>query len=518
MLAAPLARSLVRPLAGTDAGGALDFLTGYDLASVDYAAPTYEVYADALAAGCKVIHPSWWPFDQPWNGYRHWLAYTPLNAGGDAQYENPSIACSTDARIWVDPPGVTNPLDPWPGSGEWNSDPHLLFHDGALHLFWRHQIGTTSEKLWRRTSTNGTDWSTAELILDNPTGTVGDIGYGIACPVILPDPATGGWQMWGVAYNRTPKTMHRWTAPALDGPWTLAETCVFPDFAGSEIVWHMTIRRVGGKYVMLGNVSTNGTPAGGAAYFFESLDGVTWPRAASPLFSKVRVATADAGDPYKNEFVLQPDGSLALLISSAKAWNLATARKFPTSAQILAAAVAKQGYLVGDDFIREDAATPGTTTSGSAWQLASGSLFDIASNKLVAHAYANNRAAINAGAANVRVAVRFAAFQAGNEGCFVIARANADLSKFLRFGRNGSGLMALEKVDGGVTTIVSTNLPIPTAGTWLAIECAGDQISIYYNNTRYWTGTNDFQQTETRHGIQSAEVATTIDGFFIKAL
>lgn len=509
----PALRSAVRT-----AGGGFDVLSGYALSEVDFAAPEYQVYAAAHALGCKPIHPAIVRFPVAWNGYRYWCAYTPFSAASPVQHENPCVCASLDGKVWEDPAGLTNPLDDYPGTGEWNSDTYLLFADGLLQVFWRHQLGDERENLWRRTSADGITWSAAELCWDNPTGTAAmPTGYGAASPNILPHP-NGGWQLWGVTYNRgTPHTLRRWTAPTLTGPWTGATLCSVAGMTDSETVWHMTIRRIGGKYIMLGSIIS----LGGGTYFFESSNGIDWTRAATPLLTQVRIGTAGQGLGYKCEFL--PDGAgsspeFQIIMASAKNWNMARAARFPTSAKILADAVALRGdYLAGDDFIRSNAAVPGSTTSGSAWQLASGSAFNISSNRLIANAYANNRMVVNAGAANVRVGIRFAAVQGGNDGCYVMARANSDLSKFFRFGRNGSGLLALEKIDGGVVSIVATNLPIPTAGSWLSLECVGDSLSIYQDNTKFGTWTDSFQNTATRHGIQSAEIATAIDGFFVSS-
>jgi hypothetical protein len=503
------------------AGGStgIDFLSGYDLSEVDYAAPTYQVYADAHAAGCKPIHPSAIKFDTPWNGYQYWCAYTPFNQAGEIQYENPCIACSEDGKVWADPAVGLNPLDPWPGAGEWNSDTFLLYAEGSLQVWWRHQVGDEREKFWRRTSTDGVTWTAAELCWDNPTGTQAlPTGYGAASPNILPLPG-GGWQLWGVTYNRgTPNTLRRWTAPALTGPWTGATLCTVNGMDEGDTIWHMTIRWIKGKYVMLGSITTEG----GGTYFFESNDGLTWTRAESALVTDIRVGTVGQGLGYKCDFLLDGTGAepeFEVILASSKAWNMARAAKFPTGAQRLLNAVALTGdYIVGDDFIRADAATPGTTTSGTPWVVLGSSAFDIVSNRLKAHALFNNKMVIDVGTPNVRVGMRLAFVPAAAQEFYLMARSNADGSQFFRYGRNGSGLMALTKLTPTSEAIVTTNLPSPVPGDWIALECLGDQISIYLNNTKFGSWTDTHQQTSTRHGINSASVDTLIDGFFIEAL
>ena len=71
-----------------------------------------------------------------WNGYRYWMAMTPYPNAQNA-YENPSIVVSDDGETWIEPPGISNPIVPYPGAGYYNSDPCLVKAGNLLYLFYR---------------------------------------------------------------------------------------------------------------------------------------------------------------------------------------------------------------------------------------------------------------------------------------------------------------------------------------------------------------------------------------------
>lgn len=62
-----------------------------------------------LAGENQPTHPSVYIFDEPWNGYKYWLAYSPYPEG-NGEEENPCIAVSNDLYYWETPGTLANPI------------------------------------------------------------------------------------------------------------------------------------------------------------------------------------------------------------------------------------------------------------------------------------------------------------------------------------------------------------------------------------------------------------------------
>lgn len=111
------------------------------------------------------FHPSIQPFDEEWNGYRYWCAFTPYEGNND-YYENPHILASNDLVNWEEPKGFTNPLEPVPEKYEasqcYNSDTELVYNSdtGELECWWRFYDRPNGEvSLYRKTTKDGVHWS-----------------------------------------------------------------------------------------------------------------------------------------------------------------------------------------------------------------------------------------------------------------------------------------------------------------------------------------------------------------------
>ena len=110
-------------------------------------------------------HPSVVTFDEEWNGYKYWIAFTPY-PNADETKENPVINASNNLVKWYVPEGLENPIDK-PTVDEcrnYNSDTHLLYNDkeNRLELFWRYvrdindDIGSVT--IFRSVSYDGVHW------------------------------------------------------------------------------------------------------------------------------------------------------------------------------------------------------------------------------------------------------------------------------------------------------------------------------------------------------------------------
>lgn len=83
--------------------------------------PAY--YSDSAHADNQVTHPDVVVLNEEWNGHRYWAIYTP-NVMNISIYENPSIVASDDGVHWVEPEGLSNPIEPQP--------PNTRYHDGEF--------------------------------------------------------------------------------------------------------------------------------------------------------------------------------------------------------------------------------------------------------------------------------------------------------------------------------------------------------------------------------------------------
>lgn len=160
----------------------------------------------------NTIHPSVHDFEMSWNGYRWWMANTPYPADPD---ENPCIYASNDGVTWATPPGLTNPIDPWPGqatsNGGWyNSDTELVVDDaGNLVCIYREVEGST-ERIRARVSADGVTWGAEQLLFTSALGSTSPA-------VVRWGP--GDFRLWTINSGGG----SHWTAPHPLGPWQLVE-------------------------------------------------------------------------------------------------------------------------------------------------------------------------------------------------------------------------------------------------------------------------------------------------------
>lgn len=121
----------------------------------------------------EAYHPKVISFDEPFNGYKYWMAYTPYPHADDAK-ENPHIAVSNDMKTWKEPKGFENPLEPSPENFKvgdiYNSDTHILYNSDTkqLEVWWRYVNNEDkSVIIYRKTSEDGVKWSDKEVVIKN---------------------------------------------------------------------------------------------------------------------------------------------------------------------------------------------------------------------------------------------------------------------------------------------------------------------------------------------------------------
>ncbi|WP_454659283.1 BppU family phage baseplate upper protein [Bacillus mycoides] len=117
-------------------------------------------------------HPKVINFGSRWNGYYYWMAFTPYPGGNQAK-ENPHVLASNDMITWVEPAGYKNPLEPQPPGTpdkQYQSDTHIVYNPNfnRIEVYWRYvddSLGTIT--IYRKTSTNGVNWSEKEIALQD---------------------------------------------------------------------------------------------------------------------------------------------------------------------------------------------------------------------------------------------------------------------------------------------------------------------------------------------------------------
>lgn len=118
----------------------------------------------------SLTHPSALYFENGFNGYKFWMAFTPYD-NDRVDLENPCIIVSNDGINWEVPEKIKNPLlkiiekqKPL----KYYNDPFLIYTD-KLELWYRYTIEDKEFKnyIYRICSKDGISWSEPELIIDD---------------------------------------------------------------------------------------------------------------------------------------------------------------------------------------------------------------------------------------------------------------------------------------------------------------------------------------------------------------
>lgn len=118
-------------------------------------------------------HPSVEYFENKWNGYTYWCAFTPYEKCND-YWENPHILASNDLVNWETPAGFSNPLEPVPSDYEYgisyNSDTELVYNSdkNQLECWWRYyDYRNMTVSLCRKVTSDGVHWSEKEVTMSS---------------------------------------------------------------------------------------------------------------------------------------------------------------------------------------------------------------------------------------------------------------------------------------------------------------------------------------------------------------
>ena len=152
------------------------------------------------------FHPKVLNFENKWNGYKYWMAFSPYPRGNDGK-ENPHIKVSNDLINWTEPEGFKNPLVNKPVNYimgvNYNSDPHLVYNPdtNTLECYYRH-VNDSDDKviIYRLTTKDGVNWSKKEEIISAKRSKKDYLS-----PAIIYE--NGIYKMWSVDKDRKVKYM-----------------------------------------------------------------------------------------------------------------------------------------------------------------------------------------------------------------------------------------------------------------------------------------------------------------------
>ena len=213
------------------------------------------------------VHPKALYFANGFGGHLYWMAYTPY-PWGTASYENPCIAFSDDGYEWNDIDG--NPIDePDEGINGYMSDTHLVYRSDTqtLECWYRlANVGTLTEIIYRKTSTDGIIWSSREELYSYTSES--SVSHALS-PVAIWDGSK--YQIWIVYYSfgSTASEENQYVKyfESADGTnWSEIRRLKIP-YVYNNLkyrLWHIDVINDNGTYVMLamckgGSSSYDGT-------------------------------------------------------------------------------------------------------------------------------------------------------------------------------------------------------------------------------------------------------------------
>ena len=183
-------------------------------------------------------HPSIHKFDDKWNGYKYWMAYTPY-PNSMAIHENPCIVASNDLIHWEKPNGAPDPLVKKPSGYSYNSDTEVFYNPDTqeLEVWYRKVIDYNTDffkNINRTTSKNGYDWTPVETIFE-----IKDRALDMLSPVVIYDENKYKVFYVSAAYQieyieSIDSTPTNWTSPiVIDTPNNL----------GNRQPWHLGVEK-----------------------------------------------------------------------------------------------------------------------------------------------------------------------------------------------------------------------------------------------------------------------------------
>jgi len=311
----------------------------------------------------QVVHPDVLYFPNGWQNHKYWMVGAPFPLD-KSQYENASIWISETGQAWAVPDGLTNPIDPYPGSPLSNSDPDFLVGpDNVMYCLYRESnVPADTHRLLLRTSTDGVTWSAEAEVLTFATGT-------FTSQALIWDGTQ--YVLYSVNHSAYPyQVIERRTAAAVDGPWSDPVTCTFANPPAIDFnMWHINvILRDDSIYAMLLTQQTKETNFDGD-FILTSTDGLEWTfDEVFNLHTPADPAAWDYGLVYRGSLVWEADHYRIWYSARTpdKAWGVGYAEYYPEGQMAYASAVALTIYEIerAGESLEKNLVTP-TATHGN---------------------------------------------------------------------------------------------------------------------------------------------------------
>lgn len=270
---------------------------------------TYDLmFSPTYDGSGQATHPKLLYFPNGWNGYRYWLSYTPYPAMNAAD-ENPCIVVSNDLKSWKVPKGLHNPISGVPADvkeGGHYSDSELVMHGSTMELWYRYNEGDRETKrpvysmdyYYRRTSTDGIHWSSAELMQTSKTSL-------LSLAILY---RNNEYQFWYVnCYSRLMYAVSR------DGcHWTDTQPCQIQLTSGYT-PWHQDVIYYNDKYYLL-QTGKYQPKYSFALFLSESSDGLHFSP-GTPFYPSDNSVILHKTWLYRSTMVPLNDGTFDMIVS-----------------------------------------------------------------------------------------------------------------------------------------------------------------------------------------------------------
>lgn len=234
-------------------------------------------------------HPSMIKFEKKWNEYNYWAAVTPY-PNTDSQYENPHIFCSNDGVLWLEPKGISNPIEHAPEVPGYHSDVNLMFDNQTLYCYWRTNL-EGFRSLWVVKSTDGVNWSKKEKVCEWPSTSIDVIS-----PSMIKD--NNQYYCYGISnYETTPgnyyssicirRMVSNDPIKGFDADRNKGYEAIKINnrpWGPGQDPWHMEVKKLNNVWLMLVTTTNHGGyGSGGRLFLGYSFDGINFTFNNSPI-------------------------------------------------------------------------------------------------------------------------------------------------------------------------------------------------------------------------------------------